>query len=87
MTTFTEENLKKIMIDCVSGDESVDLDREIRDVPFIDLGYDSLLVLEIIGRLKRDHGIDIPDEAVADLRTPGQFLAAADAAQPSLSGR
>jgi act minimal PKS acyl carrier protein len=87
MHTFTEENLRKIMIECVSADESVDLSGEITEVPFADLGYDSLLVLELIGRLKRAYRIDVSDDLVTTLITPGDFVAVANESCTGVSAR
>lgn len=44
-----------------------------------DLGADSLSVVTIIMNAEDEFGISIPDEAVADLRTPAAMAAFAEA--------
>ncbi|MFD0513457.1 acyl carrier protein [Streptomyces aureus] len=41
----------------------------------MELGYDSLALLQVIGEIQRDYGISIPDDAVVDAETPGALLA------------
>ncbi|GAA2887937.1 hypothetical protein GCM10020220_092680 [Nonomuraea rubra] len=55
-------------------DESTDLDGDIIDAGFRDLGYDSLAVLELASRLERDWGVVVPDEVAATLETPRAVL-------------
>ncbi|MER6666884.1 acyl carrier protein [Amycolatopsis japonica] len=66
--------LKEIMRACAGVDEGVDLDADIADVEFAELGYDSLAVLELANQVERRYGIPIPDEAVAEMPTPGRAL-------------
>lgn len=51
-------------------EEEVTLNAEIRD----DLGADSLDVVEIIMALEEELKIEIPDDDVAKLDTPGQIF-------------
>jgi minimal PKS acyl carrier protein len=41
---------------------------------FEELGYDSLVLMETAAVLKRDYGIDIPDDEVAKAGTPSELL-------------
>jgi act minimal PKS acyl carrier protein len=50
--------------------EAVDLDGDIADVPFAELGYDSLAVLELAGQVKRKYQVTIADDAMLELPTP-----------------
>jgi minimal PKS acyl carrier protein len=70
----TLEDLKVIMRRCVGADEDVDLDGDIGDRPFAELGYDSLAVLEMVGQVQEAWHVSIPDEAVDDLATPAAVL-------------
>jgi minimal PKS acyl carrier protein len=70
MTGFALDDLRKIMRACAGVDESVDLDGNIGEVTFEDLGYDSLAVLEIAAKIQNELGIAIPDDAVGYLLTP-----------------
>lgn len=70
MSTFTADDLRRIIRSTVGTDDSVDLDGDILDVPFTDLGYDSLAVLEVAGRIEKEFPVTIGDDTVGDLTTP-----------------
>lgn len=74
MSNVTIEQLKDIMRVAAGEDESIDLNGDILDTPFMDLGYDSLALLETAARLKRDHGVAIADEDLHSLETPRALL-------------
>ncbi|GGP51269.1 acyl carrier protein [Streptomyces abikoensis] len=62
-----------------AGDSDVaDLDGDILDLTYDDLGYDSLALLELFATLKRDHGIELSDDDIFELKTPRATLAAAN---------
>jgi act minimal PKS acyl carrier protein len=44
-------------------------------VPFADLGYDSLALLETGGRIEREHGIELADSTITDAETPRALIA------------
>lgn len=74
MTEFTANDLRRIMRSTVGVGDGVDLDGDILDTPFAELGYDSLALLEITGQVKREFSIEIPEEEVGDLETPRQAI-------------
>lgn len=45
------------------------------DTTFVDLGYDSLALLQVIGQLRREKGVQAPEEQLAAAKTPAQLLA------------
>lgn len=71
---FTLGDLRRIMRGCAGADESVDLDGDIAQVPFADLGYDSLAVLETASRVEKEYGVSIPDDVAADLDRPAALI-------------
>lgn len=73
MTTFTIVELKKIMLSAADGAE-IELEDDFLDLPFPDLDFDSLAVLEVATRVQHDYNLVIPDEAVAELKTPRDVL-------------
>ncbi|GAA3343130.1 acyl carrier protein [Amorphoplanes nipponensis] len=75
MSQFTIEDLKRIMRACAGEDESVDLDGDIGELTFDQLGYDSLALLETASRVQRELRVALPDEALGDVETPAQFVA------------
>ncbi|GAA3359953.1 MULTISPECIES: acyl carrier protein [Saccharopolyspora] len=62
-------------IRAAAGDtELADLDGDVLDRRFDELGYDSLALLEVAAVLRRTHGIALPDDAVVELGTPADLL-------------
>lgn len=70
MSELTIDRLREVMRACAGEDESVDLDSDILDVTFNDLGYDSLALLETASRLEREFGIALAEELVTEVETP-----------------
>ncbi|QOV35696.1 acyl carrier protein [Streptomyces ferrugineus] len=73
--TVTLADLTRMLRESAGEEEGVDLDGDVIDTPFIELGYDSLALLQVIGQIQREYGIVIPDDAVVDAETPGMLLA------------
>lgn len=74
MHEITLTELMRIMQECAGEAESVDLDGEVEDLEFEAMGYDSIALMETASRIEREYGITLDDEAVAEARTPRQFL-------------
>lgn len=70
---MTIEALRGILVECAGGDADA-LPRDMVDIPFDELGYDSLVLIEASATLKRQHGVVIPDEQLTELRTPAELL-------------
>jgi minimal PKS acyl carrier protein len=68
------DDLRELMRVSAGEDEEVDLDGDIADVPFPDLNFDSLAVLELASRIEREWGLVVSDEVAAELRTPREVL-------------
>jgi act minimal PKS acyl carrier protein len=71
---FALHDLRRILLECAGADEGVDLDGEILDTEFEDLGYDSLALMETAARITREYGIPIEDEALTAATTPRRLL-------------
>lgn len=74
MTEFTVDTLRRIMRDCAGADDANTIDGDILDVSFIEIGYDSLALLETASRVEREFRVTLPEEAMADIETPRQFV-------------
>lgn len=74
VTAVTIDDLRRILTEAAGEDESVDLHGDILDTPFADLGYDSLALMETAARIKREFGVEIPDEDIAVVETPRVLL-------------
>ncbi|MEU7799835.1 acyl carrier protein [Micromonospora arborensis] len=73
-TELTLSELKEILLAAAGESEGVDLDGDIADVSFADLGYDSLAILETGSRIEKKYGISLEDDDVASAETPGDLL-------------
>ena len=75
-TPFELEDLKRILLESAGADETVDLDGDILDRSFDELGYESLALLETGRLIEREHGITLPDSALTDSGTPRTLIEA-----------
>ena len=74
MSVLTMEGLKDIMREAAGEDDSGQAGRDITDTSFIDLGFDSLALLETVALIKRKHGVALADDELTELKTPGDLL-------------
>ena len=81
MSTLNLSELVRLLRESAGADEGVDLDGPIIDTPFIELGYDSLALLQLVGVIQREYGVELDDEAVS-AETPREFLALVDQSDP-----
>jgi acyl carrier protein len=73
MRELTIEELRRIMRECAGEDESVNLDGDVSDTAFSDLGYDSLAMMETAAKIEREFGLQLPEDMAA-VETPRAFL-------------
>ncbi|ORT57121.1 acyl carrier protein [Streptomyces sp. CB03238] len=64
MPEITLAYLVSIIKECAGDSDAADLDGDILDVTFQDLGYDSLALLEVSARLQQNVGVSIPEDAM-----------------------
>jgi act minimal PKS acyl carrier protein len=74
MDALTYDGLKRILRECAGVAEDVDLDGDIADVAFSDLGYDSLALLECAARIEGEFGIKLSDDTVTEAKSPRMLL-------------
>jgi minimal PKS acyl carrier protein len=74
VSDFSMTELKEIMRAGAGVPDDVDLDGDIADIEFDELGYDSLALLELISQFSRRYGVSIPDEALTEMPTPARAL-------------
>jgi len=72
MAEFTVEDLRRLMRSGVGEDRDIGADS--LDVPFAELGYDSLAILDLSSRIGLDRGIRVPDDAVQRMTTPREAV-------------
>jgi minimal PKS acyl carrier protein len=71
---FTYADLRRVLRES-AGDDIGGPDAGDADIPLGDLGYDSLAVLDAVGRLARDHGLEIPDDGITVATTASDAVA------------
>jgi act minimal PKS acyl carrier protein len=74
MPEYTVDDLVTVLQECAGELDGAELSAETLDMPFSDLGYDSLALLNTVGRLQRDLGIRLPDDAATAEDTPRDLL-------------
>ncbi len=72
--TLELADLTRMLRESAGEEEGVDLDGDVLDTEFTELGYDSLALLQVIGRISREYGIEVPDDAAAEAETPRALL-------------
>ncbi len=68
-------DLTRILRDCAGEEEGVDLDGDVLDATWPELGYDSLAFLQTVGHIEREYDVFLDEEALDDADTPRRFLA------------
>lgn len=76
---FTLGDLKRILLEGAGAGEDVDLNADILDSGFDELGYESLALLETGSRIEREYGIVLDDSTVTDAGTPRALIEAVNA--------
>jgi len=72
MSEFTLDDLRELLRG--GAERPADLDGDIADIRFDELGYDSLAVLEIAGQIQRRFGVVVPDDAMTEMPTPAKAV-------------
>jgi minimal PKS acyl carrier protein len=72
--TIELADLRRILRDGSGTEAGVDLEGEILDTTFDDLGYDSLAIMETAARISREYGVLIDDSALSEATTPRLLL-------------
>ncbi|MFI6736342.1 acyl carrier protein [Nonomuraea sp. NPDC050451] len=76
---LTIDDLKRLLRVAAGDSDVADLDGDIVDVRFEELGYDSIALLETASLIERDFGVKVGDD-IAGADTPREFLAQINAA-------
>ena len=70
MRSFTVTDLERIMLSCVGMGDDAGLGGSTVDIPYRELGYDSLAVLEIQVSIQQEFGVPLGDDALEHMQTP-----------------
>jgi act minimal PKS acyl carrier protein len=72
---FALRDLKRILTESAGAGQGIDLDGEILDTTFDDLGYDSIALLETAARISREYRVMIDDDELFGVKTPRELIA------------
>ncbi|HEX5120993.1 MAG TPA: acyl carrier protein [Pseudonocardiaceae bacterium] len=67
-------DLRRLLTESAGVSQGVDMDGDIADASFDDLGYDSIALMEIAARITSTYGVPIEDDALAEATTPRLLL-------------
>jgi minimal PKS acyl carrier protein len=77
MATFTQADLVDYIRRAAGEDEALDLDGDIAETTFADLGYDSVAMVEVALLVERELRITLPeDDRMGKGGTPKEFVEA-----------
>jgi act minimal PKS acyl carrier protein len=74
VTKINVDDVRRLLRQSAGVDESVDLDGDVGHSEFVDLGYDSLAVLELTARIEQEYGVKIREDDVSGLTTPASMV-------------
>lgn len=74
MAEFTVHDLAQLLRECGGEDEVPDLSGDVVDTEFEDLGYDSLVLFNVICKVQRRYSIQLADDVVVDASTARGLL-------------
>jgi act minimal PKS acyl carrier protein len=77
--TLTVDDLRRIFRDSAGVEEGVDLNGDIIDKGFDELGYDSVALLEASRQIEREFGIQLGDATIQEAKTPRSLIATVNA--------
>ena len=72
--SFTVHDLNEMLGKTIEGPVEVDLTDANIDVPFGDLGYDSLTLLALVSTVERTCATRLPDTALEHMGTPREAV-------------
>ncbi|GAA3725813.1 acyl carrier protein [Streptomyces tremellae] len=75
MTEFTLDDVRRVMRKSAGDDETTDFQGDILDVPFTDLGLDSLAVLGAVSLIEQQYGVSVPDDRLPEVNTAARMIA------------
>lgn len=73
-TQLDLQDLRRLLRESAGIASAADLDGDISDACFEDLGYDSIAIMEVAARITREYRLTIDDEALFKANTPRLLL-------------
>ncbi|MFJ3927863.1 acyl carrier protein [Streptomyces sp. NPDC090022] len=80
-------DLARLLSECAGEAEGVDMtDPANLDKDWMDLGYDSISIIQTTSRIERDHDVLLDEDELGDADTPRRFLEMINAALSARAG-
>ena len=76
---FTINDLRRMLHEAAGEGDGAEVDAGTMDTDFVELGYDSLALLETGSRIERELGIKLDDSTLFDSVTPRALIDAVNA--------
>ncbi|GAB3795647.1 acyl carrier protein [Micromonospora zhanjiangensis] len=76
---MTLDDLRRILRDAAGDTEAADIDGDVADITFENLGYDSIAILEVTSRIQQEYGTRLADDAVTGFARPRDVVALVNA--------
>lgn len=73
-STFTVDDLARILVEGAGAPDGSASGRDITDLEFAVLGYDSLALLETSGRIEREYAVALDESWLMQARTPRELI-------------
>ena len=70
MANFELNDLVLLLASSAGVEDEFDINDDVLDIEFVDLGYDSLALLEVAGQVSRKYSVPMPDNAPEYMLTP-----------------
>lgn len=74
MAKFTQADLVGYIRQAAGEDDGFDLDGDIAETTFADMGYDSVAMVEVTLAVERELGITLPEDGTSKDSTPKEFV-------------
>jgi minimal PKS acyl carrier protein len=74
MAEFTVHDLAELLRECSGDDELPDISGADADVSFEELGFDSLVLFNVMSKIERSYAVEFADDVVVEAPTPRELL-------------
>jgi act minimal PKS acyl carrier protein len=74
MQSMKLSDLTGLLRECAGVEDAADLEGDVLEKSFTDLGYDSLALLEVAARIENHYEVTLDEELVAEADTPARYL-------------
>ncbi len=74
MTTFTLQDLRELILASAGVTDGQEISEATADTTFLDLGYDSLALLDLVIQVQRKYEVAVSDDTAQSMTTPREAV-------------